>query len=196
MAAISKTWADGDAFTAADANTYFMRQTIIACDNQTDRDSILTPQEGLTVYRKDLNTLETYNGSAWETNISTKTAVGTFASPASTGNLAVTGLGFKPKMVKFTVGLTSATSSFMVMGGGAMTSTSQYAYAWGARNSLNGRHTRAASTTQCLALLNISAGDVVSDGYVAQYVSMDSGGFTVNFTTTATGATIYWEAIG
>ena len=121
-------------------------------------------------------------------------AVGTFTSPASTGNQSVTGLSFQPKLVKFTIGLTSATSSFMVLGGGAMTASSQFAYAWGARSALNGRHTRAASTTACLALQNISAGDVASDGYVASYVSMDADGFTVNFTTTATGATIYWEA--
>jgi len=65
MASIYKTFADGDAFTAADANTYLMRQTIIACDNQTDRDAILTPQEGMTVYRKDTDATEVYDGSAW-----------------------------------------------------------------------------------------------------------------------------------
>lgn len=68
MAAIIETWADGDAFTAGDANTYLMRQSIIACDNQTDRDAILTPQEGMTVFRKDLNSYQTYDGASWYTH--------------------------------------------------------------------------------------------------------------------------------
>ena len=65
MASVYRTWADGDAFTAADAGTYFMRQALIVCDNQTDRDAILTPNEGLHVYRKDLDAIEVYTGSSW-----------------------------------------------------------------------------------------------------------------------------------
>lgn len=67
MAAIFEEFANGDAFNASDFNTLSMRQSIIACDNQTDRDSILTPQEGLTVYRKDLDAYQTYDGAAWLT---------------------------------------------------------------------------------------------------------------------------------
>jgi len=65
MAAIYTTWVDGDAFTAGDANAYLMRQVTIVCDNQTDRDSILLPNEGMTIYRKDTDAIEIYNGSAW-----------------------------------------------------------------------------------------------------------------------------------
>lgn len=65
MAAITKTWADGDPFTAAEADTYFMRQVAIACNNQTDRDAILSPQEGMLVYRKDLDLFQFYNGTRW-----------------------------------------------------------------------------------------------------------------------------------
>lgn len=67
MASTYRTWADGDAFTAADAGTYFMRQVTIACNNSTDRDAILTPQEGMTVYREDINAYEVYTGSSWLT---------------------------------------------------------------------------------------------------------------------------------
>jgi hypothetical protein len=66
MAAIYKTWADGDPFTAAEADTYFMRQVAIACNNQTDRDAILSPQDGMVVYRKDTKAIERYNGSSWD----------------------------------------------------------------------------------------------------------------------------------
>ena len=65
MAKTYKTWADGDAFTAVDANTYFMRQVNISVDNQSDRDAILTPQEGMQVWRKDLDGFELYDGSEW-----------------------------------------------------------------------------------------------------------------------------------
>jgi hypothetical protein len=67
MAAIFEEFANGEAFNASDFNTLAMRQAIIACDNQTDRDSILTPQEGMTVWRKDTNAYEVYSGSAWYT---------------------------------------------------------------------------------------------------------------------------------
>lgn len=65
MAAIFEEFANGEDFNASDFNTLVMRQAIIACDNQTDRDSILTPQEGLTVYRKDTDAIERYTGSEW-----------------------------------------------------------------------------------------------------------------------------------
>jgi hypothetical protein len=66
MAAIFEEFANGEDYNASDFNTYSMRQSIIACDNQTDRDSIPTPQEGLTVYRKDLDTLQFYTGARWK----------------------------------------------------------------------------------------------------------------------------------
>lgn len=66
MAAIFEEFANGEDFNASDFNTLVMRQAIIACDNQTDRDAILTPQEGLTVYRKDTKAIERYNGSSWD----------------------------------------------------------------------------------------------------------------------------------
>lgn len=65
MAAIFEEFANGEDFNASDFNTLVMRQAIIACDNQTDRDSILTPQEGMHVYRKDIDAVELYDGSAW-----------------------------------------------------------------------------------------------------------------------------------
>lgn len=68
MAAIFEEFANGEDWNASDWNTYGMRQVIIACDNQTDRDSIATPQEGLTVYRKDLDALQTYTGTTWYTH--------------------------------------------------------------------------------------------------------------------------------
>lgn len=66
MARIFRTWADGDAFTAADAGTYFMNQALIVCDTETDRDAILTPNEGMHVYLKNLDAIQVYTGSRWK----------------------------------------------------------------------------------------------------------------------------------
>lgn len=65
MAAIFEEFANGDDFNASDFNTFSMRQALIACDNQTDRDSIATPQEGIHVWRKDTDAIEIYDGAAW-----------------------------------------------------------------------------------------------------------------------------------
>lgn len=65
MAAIFEEFANGDAFNANDFNVYSMRQSLIACDNQTDRDSIVTPQAGLHVWRKDTDAIEIYDGTSW-----------------------------------------------------------------------------------------------------------------------------------
>ncbi len=67
MAAIFEEFANGEDFNASDFNTYSMRQVVICCDNQTDRDSIATPQEGMRVYRKDTDATEIYNGTEWLT---------------------------------------------------------------------------------------------------------------------------------
>lgn len=141
-----------------------------------------------------ITTAKIANDAVTPTKRSGGFAVGTFASPASTGNYSVTSLAFTPKLVRFTTTLTSGSNTFLLVGGGAMTSSSQFAYAAGARGSLNGRHTRTASTTACLALLSISAGDVASDALLASYVSMNSNGFTINFSAAGTGYTIEWEA--
>ena len=109
MASVYRTWADGDAFTAADAGTYFMRQVNISVDNQSDRDAILTPQEGMQVWRKDLDGFELYDGSEWNLvpRLLKKVTLGTAGD-----TISVTGIpardDFKIKFFTFSTGGTIA----------------------------------------------------------------------------------------
>lgn len=197
MASTYKVWADGDAFTAADAGTYLMRQVIIAVDNATDRDAILTPQEGMTVYREDTNTLETYDGASWVNMITNKAKVGTFVAPAATGNLAVTGVGFKPKLVRFTVVPTASSGTNSLSNQGVMDGAgNQWSIANASRHGVSESDTSTPDTTKCIKSNSQSAGAVFTTDLSAAYVSMDTDGFTVNFTVASSSYTVLWEAIG
>lgn len=58
-----KTFTDGAILTAADVNTYLARQAIIVCTSTTRPSS---PNEGMTCYETDTNTIRTYDGSLWQ----------------------------------------------------------------------------------------------------------------------------------
>lgn len=174
MASIYKTWADGDAFTAADANTYFMRQAIIACDDQTARDAILTPQEGMTVWRKDLDAFQTYDGSAWFTNYLKWQSYTPTLSNMTLGNgtLACKYVQIGKTVicsVKFTLGTTSAMgtgpsltlpvtghSDTLVGGSGSAVDTGNFAYPLAL----------GASTTSLVPLILNSAGTYVVNAHI------------------------------
>ncbi|MFB9661604.1 hypothetical protein ACFQS3_02680 [Glycomyces mayteni] len=47
---------------------------IVPVASQTERDALVTPWDGLTVYRKDTDVFETWNGIAWDVMARTKTA--------------------------------------------------------------------------------------------------------------------------
>lgn len=59
-----KEWENGEVFTAGDLNTYLAKQVLITVVNQTERDA-LPAVEGMTVYRKDLDQFQVYNGTSW-----------------------------------------------------------------------------------------------------------------------------------
>ncbi len=100
-------------------------------------------------------------------------AVGTFSWTTGTGNLSVTGVGFIPKMVRFTL-LQSNTNSTLRYGSGVMTTTGQHSACASGGNGTNPYRT-ASSSTQCLI---IATGAVTITG--ASYVSMNADGFTIN----------------
>lgn len=117
-------------------------------------------------------------------------AAGTFAVPGSTGNNAVTGVGFTPKAVIFLVAI-DASTSVASMGIGWMTSTAQAAIS----TFVNETGPAAAtdhSASQCILITSATAGDTVA----ATYVAMGADGFTVNFTARAAGYDVYWLALG
>ena len=107
----------------------------------------------------------------------------------STGNKAITGVGFQPKIVCFTL-LNPGSSTVASLSSGAMTSSAQYAsamvYAESGTNAA-----RSSSTSLCI--LAISSSDA-STNLGASYVSMDSDGFTINVSTANNTFDVAFEA--
>lgn len=106
----------------------------------------------------------------------------------TTGNKSITGVGFKPKMVKFVWRFYSAAEARMANGAmaenGAQYFTSTYAGS-------SARYT-ANSEIACFEVVS-STGGV---GFSMAYVSMNADGFTVNVTTAASPIAITYEAYG
>ena len=118
-----------------------------------------------------------------------KVKIGSFTCPAATGNYTVTEVGFKPRVVEFIVGKYSTTDNY-------------YSIGWMDYNGnqrMIGGGTSGATTT--LFKTNTGTGIITipapGDSYYvsATYVSMDSDGFTINFSNVNTGFTISWKAV-
>lgn len=127
----------------------------------------------------------------------TSVFVGSFAINTSTGNQAITGVGFLPKAVMF-IGcnvngngnLANATHFF----GAATSATKRWVCASDFADAVTtSTASNYFSSAKCIT--SFSTGTTIS--YAADFVSMDSDGFTINVTT-APGATktIYYAAFG
>lgn len=104
----------------------------------------------------------------------------------STGNKAITGVGFVPKLVKFIV-KPSSNNTTLVHGMGAMTSTSQYCVAIAQQASAS----RNSSSSACIGWITAGASAFT---LLASYVSMDSDGFTINVSAASSSFDIAFEA--
>lgn len=100
--------------------------------------------------------------------------VGTF-TPSTTGNLAITGVGFTPKAVVFQDLSATGTANNENFWGTMDEDGSQFVHA--INNDTGSNRARFTSKSHCIAV--ISAGGSVAQR--AAYVSMDADGFTVNF---------------
>lgn len=110
---------------------------------------------------------------------------GTFALNTSTGNQSITGVGFEPKIVFFlnapdTADITTDVANYHQMFGAAASSSQEFVmYA----NSINGQTTSDSMnillTNACIVAYDPPGGSGAVD-YQADFVSMDSGGFTIN----------------
>lgn len=118
-----------------------------------------------------------------------KIGVITGATLGSTGNKPVTGVGFKPKLVKFTV-MPTATAVSTMVGVGAMTESSQYLVTSSA-NTQSNTAARNATTSGCLGYLGAGATTLI---LYAQYVSMNTDGFTINVVTASSTFDVAYEA--
>jgi hypothetical protein len=117
--------------------------------------------------------------------------VGSLASPAGTGNSAVTGVGFTPKMVVFDVVYTASDDARSHYSTGSMDASGNQYTASSLTTSTLFR-TRM-STARCIAGYS-SPGGTFTLQVAAAFVSMDADGFTVNFSASTTGYTILWKA--
>jgi hypothetical protein len=111
--------------------------------------------------------------------------------PASTfgtlGIKPITGVGFTPKLVRFTIMPTASTST-MATGNGAMTSTSQF---WTYTSFDGTSKARDSGTTACIVIRSTGTNLAV---VTASYSSMDADGFSINVTTAAATFDVAYEA--
>lgn len=83
-----KVWTTGDLVNASDFNSYLQEQVVMRFDDSTARDSEVTSaEEGMFCFLKDTNTLQFYDGSAWQSFIGEGdiTAVNTSATSGLNG---------------------------------------------------------------------------------------------------------------
>jgi len=81
-----KTFAVGEVLTAADVNDYLMEQSISIFADSTARDAQITsPVEGMFCYLADTNTLQYYDGSAWQNTSLTADITGVTAGDGLSG---------------------------------------------------------------------------------------------------------------
>lgn len=110
----------------------------------------------------------------------------------STGNKAITGVGFTPKLVLFHV-IPSASTTVSLGGHGGMTATSQWASWFASDTAGTTVFGRNGYTNRCVAWG--SAGS--STGTLqCSYVSMDSNGFTINVNNASSTFDVAYVAIG
>lgn len=119
----------------------------------------------------------------------TAVAMGSFGDPGSTGVLAVTGVGFTPKLVIFAGSFATGTASH-VTSIGAMTASSQFTV--GGRTSSVDRY-RYRSAANCL---NLMGADSSTPDNLAAFSAFGADGFSVNFSARTANSTWYWTAIG
>jgi hypothetical protein len=122
------------------------------------------------------------------------TKVGSFTCPASTGNQSVTGLGFQPKAVIFLGSETDTDESkanALMSIGWATSSTARHTVSL---VSLDAYATSFARRYQSNAGILASTAAIVR--YLADFVSMDADGFTINWSTVQSGEQIIFLALG
>lgn len=124
-----------------------------------------------------------------------KAAQGTIACPAGTGNFSVTSTTFTPTVVLFwgtkqtAEGIVDDNSNFF---GAATSSTQRWAISQYAEDNVaTTDFTRYGHTGACIHILTSTTASSV----IADFVSMNSNGFTVAFSAVVTNTIIHWMAL-
>lgn len=110
------------------------------------------------------------------------------ATLGTTGNKAITGIGFKPKLVRFKM-LQNPGTVNTIYGDGAMTDSDQYTTAATGDGSNRARYS---STSNCIS--GVGSGSA-TPFILASKVSMNADGFTINVTTASNAFDWAYEAI-
>lgn len=194
MALKRKVWNDGEIWTPEDALDYLMNQVDVVADTSADLAAIPSPIEGMSAWIKDINMRLTYDGSDWGNFTTQKYKIGSVSCPSSTGNFSVTGVGFKPKLIKLRVAAGNGT--IIRHNQGAADANNQWVDSIAARvSSPVGMHQQT-STSHCVRGDGVSTGGVLGNEVLGTRVSLDNDGFTLNFTATLSAYTLFWEAYG
>lgn len=86
MGAGFKVWATGDLVNASDFNNYLQEQVIMSFADSSARDTAVTsPEEAMFCFLRDTNTLQFYDGSAWQNFIGEGDITGVTAGAGLTG---------------------------------------------------------------------------------------------------------------
>lgn len=126
--------------------------------------------------------------------ISFKAKVGSLTPRSTAGTQAITGLGFTPKVVELWFVEQAVVNGFNQLRYcyGAGDGTSQFVAVVGYDYDIGDSYNQFL-TTKALHVVNADDDSTILS---ASIVSLDADGFTLNFTTGATGKTVYYEAIG
>lgn len=125
-------------------------------------------------------------GLVWADSLQAK--IGNFSTAASVGTQSVTGVGFTPKIVLFfSISSDLTTTASMFLGG--MTTTDQFNVSTLADGTPD--YHRISTSDRCFSTLSATG----SYNRRAEYSSMDADGFTINWTTASSGATVYYVAL-
>ena len=116
--------------------------------------------------------------------------IGTIAGATlgTTGNKAITGIGFAPKLVKFYMLQTTGLNVNVIYGLGSMTAAGQFAIAATGDGSNRSRYS---STSNCMA--GMSSGSA-TPFLLASRTSLDADGFTINVATASSAFDWAYEA--
>jgi|TARA_B100001939_G_scaffold221091_1_gene190266 hypothetical protein len=86
MGAGFKVWSTGDLVNASDFNNYLQEQVIMSFADSSARDSaISSPEEAMFCFLRDTNTLQFYDGSAWQNFIGEGDITGVTAGAGLSG---------------------------------------------------------------------------------------------------------------
>lgn len=129
------------------------------------------------------------------------TKVGTFNQSTSTGNQAVTGVGFKPTAVMFQSVMKASSTSIdssgaRLMVGAASDSSNRAVNSHATNNALSLNASHDLDRTKCIKMI-AEGGASPTTSAAADFVSNDSDGFTINNTTAdATSREVVYLAFG